>query len=319
MTTPYRDSPLRGRSLSPSRPLLPARPGYIDSPLRPRLGAAASAKAKGPQVIVKQPGAATPKPTNAPAGVTAGAYSSVYDPILQQIKALSQQSRENAKANATALRKQLAIAYGDASIVPDLNDESVTKAAADNPFSVRALLKRDYEKSGVQLDEDFNNSNLFYSGARANALGDNSFDYQNSTYSALGDARSQAQSIYQQLLAALMGADMQDIQAQWDANGRSQAEALANGTDPGAGLEPSEVSNSGLAPSDVPPPEAQAAQYRSYTALPGRGSQELGEANPNLNLGNIGSIAAGSAPAPSPIVQAMIDEERRRRQEALLG
>lgn len=312
----YRDSPLRGRLLGRPNPkaLAVRSQGMNQKYGLGRYADPAKPKPTGPTVIV-QPGAGGAKPT--PVQPNASVYSSTYDPILQQIKALSAQGRESARQSASALRKQLAISSGFTDVIPDL-DADTMKAATDNPFSVRARLKRDYERSGKQLDENYNDSNLFYSGARANALGDQAFDYQNANYSALNDARSQASSIYQQLMQALLAADQADIDATWEANQRAQDQALQYGVDPG----------SGLASSDVPPPEGpvqspnlQAGMTRQYTPLPGRGSQDLGAENPYLNIGNIGQIAAGQAstPAPSPIQQALLEEEqRRRRVEGLL-
>lgn len=95
------------------------------------------------------------------------------DPVLARIRALATQNVGNAETEAAAIRKQAVIDTGLSDVGREIGlDESTLGAAAANPFSAIANLRRDSTRRGLDLDESLNQQNLFWSGHRANQLGD---------------------------------------------------------------------------------------------------------------------------------------------------
>lgn len=186
----------------------------------------------GPAAVTPTQPAPPPAAAPPPAPGAADPYDFSSDPILQRIQAYDTQARANAQASADAARNQLAIAFGDASGIT--GDSATGKAAAANPFSVLANLKRGYDQTVHQHDEALNNDNLFYSGARVNQLQQDATGYQQQQYSARQQALAALGGIQNSLAQALSGADQADMQGQQDAYGRAQQQALQYGYDPGA-------------------------------------------------------------------------------------
>lgn len=238
----------------------------------PKAGAAGAAaprvKARPPQQVqqVARPAQAQQQMAQPQVG-----YSYDADPVLNQIQALSGQSRENANAEALRLRKQLALDYGDETIARQYGGEEHAAAARGNPNSILAQLARSYQQGQQQLEEDYNQNNLFYSGARIKGLADFAQQYQAQQAAAAQEEQARLGDISSNLAAALHAADLQDIQAQQEAYARSLQSALAaggtgqeeaaaaGGPSPDAGYDPYPILDfSGVTPAAaVPPPGAQ--------------------------------------------------------------
>ena len=186
--------------------------------------ARANPNAAGP--AASAPGAAPGAP---PAGNPSFDYSS--DPILQKIKAISGQSRDNARAEAGNLRRQTAIDFGDEGIARQVGDESTVAAAAGNPFSYLARLNRDGQEATRQTEQNYG-GNLFFSGARGNALGQLGQNLIERQADVTGQGRARLGEIEANLLAAEQFASAQEMQAEEDAAQRAIEQALAIGAVP---------------------------------------------------------------------------------------
>lgn len=294
--------------------------GYRDP--FPSLSQAAAGHVQMPRTQTTQTGAPQarpPAPAMAPAAAPAGqpqpalsptpiSYVADMDPTLNQIQALSSQGREDATSNALALRRQLAQSYGDQGLARQYGGDAEATAAANNPNSVLAQLSHSYDQSRSSLENQLNQNNLFYSGARVKQLGDLEGQYQSQLAGATGQEQGALGDITSNLAAALHSADLQDAQAQQDAYGRSlQAALAAGGTGlPGTGV--ADPTGGGVvhpsAMSQLPvDPFAQAPD----TLPPLGGGQSSGfnapipqqSANP-IQSGIIGALAAQLQPAADP-------------------
>ncbi len=95
------------------------------------------------------------------------------DPVLARIKALNTQNVGNAKTEAAALRKQAIIDTGFDDVGREIGlDSNTVEAAKKNPFSTRATIERTAVERGRELDDSLNQQNLYFSGYRADQLGD---------------------------------------------------------------------------------------------------------------------------------------------------
>lgn len=149
-------------------------------------------------------------------------YDYDADPILQKIRAMTGMQRQQAEAEALGQRKQVAIDFGDDTYARNvLGDENTARAAAANPHSVRARRKSEYGDLTRALEDDLNKRNLFYSGHRADELTRGANEYQGRLYDAGREQQGILDQIRQGLLAALLGADRQDMEAEEDAAGRA--------------------------------------------------------------------------------------------------
>lgn len=202
-------------------------PGYGTRPARPPM-------MQQPQVNPQ----ATAQNQQAPMTPQVG-YSFDADPILNQIQALSGQSRQDAETNAHALRLQLAQQYGDENLARQYGGESEAAAAKGNPNSVLAQLAHSYELGQSGLEQALNQQNLYYSGARVKQLAELAQQYQSQQAGAAGQEQDALGGISSNLAAALHAADLRDIQAQQDAQNRALQAALgAGGTGlPGGGVD----------------------------------------------------------------------------------
>jgi len=175
-------------------------------------------------------------------------YSYDADPVLNQIQALSGQSRGDAAANANALRLQLAQQYGDPALARQYGTEADAAAASANPNSVLAQLAHSYQTGQQGLEQALNQQNLFYSGARVKQLGELANQYQGQQAGAAGQEQGALGSIAANLAAAQHAADLQDAQAQQDAYNRQLAYAMAAG---GTGLPADTGGGGGETPADI--------------------------------------------------------------------
>ncbi len=169
-----------------------------------------------------------PGPDGAPAG---GGFS--QDPNNALALAMAARTRGEANAQATAKKKQAAIEFGEGA------------EGEANPFSILKNLDRGY-KSGVDnLENQLNESNLFYSGYRAKQLGEAATQSQQQKYDASTRYRGLLSDVDSALAAALLNADMLEMQA---GGGGGGGGGNASG-DQGAGLvgRPGEQNQAGLA------------------------------------------------------------------------
>jgi hypothetical protein len=113
------------------------------------------------------------------------------DPVLARIKALGTQDVANARSEAEALRKKAIIDSGLSDVGAEIGvDPNTVQAAAANPFSTAALLRKEQEVRGRDLDNSLNQQNLFYSGYRANQLTDLATSGAQQQSQLQGDVRS---------------------------------------------------------------------------------------------------------------------------------
>ena len=148
-------------------------------------------------------------------------YNYATDPLLQQVAALGTQSRQGAESGALALRKQTAIDYGDEALARTFGDEATAVAARNNPNSVRAQLQKSYEEAQRDLENQYNESNLFYGGARIKGLADLATTLTNQQAQAAGEQQKTLSGIEEQRLSAIRAADAADLQAQQEAYNRA--------------------------------------------------------------------------------------------------
>ena len=178
-----------------------------------------------------------------------GGYDIASDPIWQKIQTIDQATVSQAKAQALAAERQLAIRLGDATGIT--GDKNTADQATNNPYSTLALLRSQYGNTVTAHDEQLNKDNLFYSGARAKTLSDDANAYQQNVYTARQQAMDQLSAIQQALLGAENNAQAADTQGLQDAYTRGINQAATYGYDPGAAAAPT-VAGSLAAPPGQP-------------------------------------------------------------------
>jgi hypothetical protein len=206
------------------------------------------------------------------------------DAILNQIKAIGQRGVQDASSGALAGAKNDLIGYGgvdlpqslkdlfansspssDAilgdlpanSILAALNDAGTASAAAANPFSVKAQLSHAHDSNVHGIDQASNLSNLFYSSAHANQLGDEGKNYLGAQDQALQNLAGLLTGENNGVLSAINQAHGQYASELPNAYNRALAAAAASGSgDPTAG-DP----NAPPTPSDGTPPPPVAPGY----------------------------------------------------------
>lgn len=95
-----------------------------------------------------------------------------YDPVISKIQSLGTQSVEGAQSNATALKREALINAGASDLGQALGvDQNTIDAAAANPFSTLAQMRKDQEQRRKGLAEALNEQNLYYSGEHERRLG----------------------------------------------------------------------------------------------------------------------------------------------------
>lgn len=162
-------------------------------------------------------------------GTAASVEPADADPVLARVKKLYGYIDENgnfvpgvrvqdARADAGAKRKQLAVDVGDYDFARQLNlDEPTAVAARDNPFSILAELARSLDQRGRGETAGFRESNLLQSGARARALGDLEHDRLRDTNQTFRQAGGLLDEIARYLLGTEQDALDQIFAAERDA------------------------------------------------------------------------------------------------------
>jgi hypothetical protein len=139
------------------------------------------------------------------------AVSYESDPVLARIRALNQQTLANAQAEAESIKKKAVIDTGLADVGAQVGvDAGTLEAARSNPFSAAALLARESAERGRSLDEQLNQGNLFYSGHRANQLGELAFNTTQAQTGLANDLRSLLGQADQGVLMAQQQATMEE-------------------------------------------------------------------------------------------------------------
>jgi hypothetical protein len=189
-----------------------------------------------------------------PGNVTAGdgsMYDLNTDPVLQQAKAMASNQRAGAESTALKLRKGVAVDYGDSAYGATI-DPATAEAARQNPFSILANLASQYSKNTATTEEDLNNHNLFYGGARIKALAGGLHDYQGQQATAAGAEQNALGGIDQNRIAALMGADQSEQSAYEGAYHRALQWALAHPAIAAAPAAPSAPAGPQAIPANAP-------------------------------------------------------------------
>lgn len=198
-----------------------ARPAARRRPIRP---VSTPLRGANPGSPARGAGPAQQQPPQQPQAPTVD-YSS--DPILLQIRALSQQNLAGAQAAATAARTQALEGYGfDGSLnYGDANTAAVAKA---NPNSVLAVLARANDQRQRGITNADNSRNLFYSSAYSNDLSRNAQAYQGEQQSAAERLRDILGGITSSLASSQQSEAERVAQAEQDAYERALAYQLAN-------------------------------------------------------------------------------------------
>jgi hypothetical protein len=147
------------------------------------------------------------------------------DPVLARIKALGAQSVGNAQSEAAKLRKQAILDTGLTDVGREIGvDENTLTAASGNPTSLLAQLARESQQRSRDLDESLNQENLFWSGARANRLGELATGRAEAEAALTRDLRNALAGIDSGLLSAQELATQQEQEA-LEETARQQREA----------------------------------------------------------------------------------------------
>jgi hypothetical protein len=168
----------------------------------------------------------TPGPlaTALPPPVPVNIYDYTSDPLYQRTLALGQQRTEQANAAALRAQTQSLIDYGDPDLVRSLGlGEDIAAAAAQNPFSIMAQLRKGEHDRPIALDESLNKQNLFYSGHRGLAQSDLAQSLGQERYGAGQREQGTLTGIENTRLGALSTVADQNEAAAEAAAGRTQA------------------------------------------------------------------------------------------------
>lgn len=136
------------------------------------------------------------------------------DPVLARIRAIGGQDVANARSEAEALRKKAIIDSGLTDVGGELGvDQATLQAAAANPFSASRDIERQGLERGRELDENLNQSNLFYGGYRADRLAELARNQAQAQTSLTGDIRGLLGQIDGGVRDAELGAYRQEQEA----------------------------------------------------------------------------------------------------------
>jgi hypothetical protein len=209
------------RAPSPTAPLPSTQPAVTPAP--------AGKTAANTPVISPVAPKALPAPS--PAASSLPQYDINTDPALQQTRALTGESDQQATADANAQRAAALIAYGDPKLAQAvLGDSNVAASAAGNPNSTVAQLGQQFGRNENQLTEALNANNLLYSGYRVQQEQQAEQDYQNALANAAGQVQGGLNTISGNLASALASNQQQREQALADAANRAMQAPQANGT-----------------------------------------------------------------------------------------
>lgn len=213
-------------------------------------------------------GGSAPAPPAPPSPVTPGAgagadYSG--DPILAQIRALYGPGGSyltSAQGSYDEGRKRELINYGYDASLDSLYPDAATKAAAQaNPYSILNQLSHANQQRETNLNEGYNKQNLFYSGHRGQALGENARAYGQEQYGASQGVQNVLRGLAGTLAGAQSEAQNQIIGAEQAAAGRATDFALQYGL--GGGPPASGPARAAVASSPARA-QARAALLRRY-------------------------------------------------------
>jgi hypothetical protein len=205
----------------------PAKPATNPSPGTPTPYAPSPASSSSPT-------APSPAPAYDP-----NAYNLDTDPIVAQIKAANLQSVSGAEAAALEGKRNLLTQFGSQEIARRIlgaNDPTLA-GISDNPdtsLSTLGQLARSYREQGRTADENLNQQNLFYSGARVRSLRDLGYGQQKDTANATSALNDKLAGLDQAVLQAQDEARQREIQGRSDALSRAVQFAMQYGVDPGA-------------------------------------------------------------------------------------
>lgn len=178
----------------------------------------------------KPPSASTSNNAPSAAGAAQPApFDLNADPVLQQVQAQMAAANQQAQAGALSQEEQALLQLGDPALAQSIlgSSDPMVAAAANNPESQYAQLKRQYQQQLQQFGETIDPS-LVDSGYRVQQEGNMAQAYQD----ALAQAAAGFQNQYQSIRDALAQSEAQNAdtlsQAWSDAYDRALQEALAN-------------------------------------------------------------------------------------------
>lgn len=173
--------------------------------------------------------AATPPPNTSPNAV----FDINTDPALQKQSSFIGMNDSMAQSQALKQKQQALLGYGDPKLAAALfgPDDPFVQAAAKNPTSTLAQLGQQHDRGLTDMTENFNKSNLAYSGARVKGETQFGQDYENALAQAAAGVNQNLSGIDSQLSQALMAGNQSRIAALGDAYGRHQNDP---GVDPAA-------------------------------------------------------------------------------------
>lgn len=187
---------------------------------------------------------------NPPDATPTGAADLSTDPVYQAQKAEDDRLLNQAASGYLASTKDLLLGYGSQELAKQTLDQllkdpkiaaiftpadeaaflSAISANPDSSMSTLARIARSQRERASQADESMNQANLFYSGPRAKALGDQAYGFQGESQDARGkvmDALSRIGGDYNAAANAARSGDLAGFQSAYE---RALQEALQYGT-----------------------------------------------------------------------------------------
>lgn len=164
--------------------------------------------------------AATPLPNGSPNAV----FDINTDPALQKQNSYIGMNDTMAQSQALKAKQQELLGYGDPKLAAALfgPDDPFVQAAAKNPTSTLAQLGQQHDRGLTDMTENFNKSNLAYSGARVKGETQFGQDFQNALSQAAAAVNQNLSGIDSQLSQALAAGNQSRVTALGDAYGRHQ-------------------------------------------------------------------------------------------------
>lgn len=155
------------------------------------------------------PAGVAPPPPDSP-----GNDNSAADPAIDMVRSLYHKRYLDSISAGDAQRKQVGIDLGDPAFVHSLvfggmgadeqhtGDVDTELAAAQNPYSTLATLRKGYMRDAWQDDENKNKQNLFYGGAREKSQAQLLDTFNRNNASAYSDAHTKLDAIAAGIKAA---------------------------------------------------------------------------------------------------------------------
>lgn len=200
-------------------------------------------------------------PTNAPAPGTPPKapikpidYSG--DPWLQRFLAGFTTGNQEDEATALSDQKALLLGFGSKELAQKLlgNDPFVNTISDDpkSSFSVLANMRRAYDQTQAQMNDQYNKANLWFGGKRGQALGDLATSYMGDVNEATQTIMGRFNEIRDRLVAAKRNRTAERERQEFAAWERARDEALASGAAPPDGGGSSVDGGGGSAPGGTP-------------------------------------------------------------------